>query len=124
MRTALTLLTVAMASICALAAGPAAEPADDVLATRIPEIRFKSVAIADVLNMLGTGTGVPITANWGELKKEGVEKNTAVSLVAKNSTLGKVLDELLMQLSPGKKLTLVVTKQQVEVTTKAATERK
>jgi hypothetical protein len=53
-----------------------------------------------------------------------VKKDSSVSLVGNGTTLGKVLDELLMHVSPDRKLTCIVANQKVEITTKAAAEGK
>ena len=117
-------LTLSLCLGAAPATKPATQPDNDVLKKKIVELRLGRVTLGDVLQLLGDVSRTSITANWPELAKVQVDRSDAVTLEVKNKTLGQVLDMILLQLGPEKKLTYLVVKDSIEITTKAAAEKK
>jgi hypothetical protein len=117
-----SLFAAILLSLSFAIAQPTTKPANDVLSRPLKEVRFDQVALADVLDFLGTVTKTTITADWNSLRKEQIDVTSPVTITAKDATLGKVLDQLLEQLSPQKKLTYVVDKETIEISRKPPTQ--
>jgi beta-lactamase regulating signal transducer with metallopeptidase domain/HEAT repeat protein len=97
---------------------PAHEPRDDILDQLLPEIRFDDVAFADIIEFLRDLTGANIIVNWRALQDVLVDRDTPVSLRARQLTVRQALDLVLANVSnPGSPLDYAVHNGSIVIST-------
>lgn len=82
----------------------AKEPA--ALRKRLAEVRLASNALTDVVDFLRDTSGQKITVDWAALKAAGVNKDEAVSMNVKDTTLSQTLQLVLAAAGGGKRTPL------------------
>jgi hypothetical protein len=90
----------------------------------MPEVNFKAVPLADVIEFMRDVTAANIFVNWRALEAAGVKKNVAVSVRLRNLPMHEALRMILDSASEGAKQPLDFTveeKDVIAVTTASAT---
>lgn len=119
-RTALlTLAALGMTLVC-FAATPVRADAvvSRQLNSRLPELNFQGVTLADALDFMRDVSGANITVNWKALEATGITKDAQVNLHLNGITLRKALEMVLTEASGGDTVTYVVDQGVIEITTR------
>ena len=90
-----TLIAVSVASVAiAQTAGTEPQPpmsALELLDKRVPEVSFEETPFEQVVEWLREHTGVNVTVHWQVMQDAGLERDTPISLKARNIRLSQVL---------------------------------
>lgn len=118
-RTALTLAALGLsvlvtATIPARAEGVVSQQ----LSTRLPELNFQGVTLADAIDFMRDVSGANITVNWKALEAAGVTRDAQINLHLNGITLHKAMEMVLTEASGGDTLSYVVDQGVIEITTR------
>jgi hypothetical protein len=94
------------------------------LATRLPDVRFNNIPLADAIDYVRDISGANIHVNWRALELLNVTRQMPVNLQLSGVTTRRVLRSLLDETGAGDLLTFYVDEGIIEVTTREISDQK
>jgi len=90
----------------------------------LPEIKFTSTPLSDVINFLNDSTGINFSVDWKSLEAATITKDTPITLrLNGNVTIRKALNLILDQAGGAGVLTFYVDQGVVQITTNASADK-
>lgn len=118
-RTAFALAAALGLSVLATAVPARAEGVvSQQLSTRLPELNFQGVTLADAIDFMRDVSGANITVNWKALEGAGIARDAQINLHLNGITLRKAMEMVLTEASGGDTLSYVVDQGVIEITTR------
>jgi hypothetical protein len=74
----------------------------DHLSATLPIMELQGIQLGDAIEVTRMATGLNVFVNWNALRKAGIEKDTPISLTARNIPVAKALDLILDSLNAGR----------------------
>ncbi len=95
-----------------------------VLNKRIEEIDWDDTPLESVFDWVTEQGEVNVVVVWRALEAEGVDRDTPIRLRLKNATVGKILTEVLVQISEGEELRYHASGNTIKISTRRDFNRK